>query len=69
MNDVFLAVSQNSDKFRGSEEELKKWIGTIAKYKAIDIYRKQKKMEVVSHSSTAQFPHGCSKICLAMAFT
>ncbi|MDT2688430.1 MULTISPECIES: sigma-70 family RNA polymerase sigma factor [Enterococcaceae] len=48
VNDVFLAVWQNSLKFNGSEQEFKKWIGTIAKFKAIDMYRKQQKSETVS---------------------
>lgn len=45
VNDVFLAVWHNSTKFKGDEQEFKKWIGTIAKFKAIDMYRKQKKMK------------------------
>lgn len=39
LNDVFLAVWKNADKFDGDEENFKYWIGTIAKYKAIDKFR------------------------------
>lgn len=54
VNDVFLAVWQNSTKFNGDEQEFKKWIGTIAKFKAIDMYRKQKKNETVSLEHTKE---------------
>ncbi|MEC2077140.1 sigma-70 family RNA polymerase sigma factor [Metabacillus fastidiosus] len=41
MNDVFLSVWNHSEKFKGnSSEEFKKWIYSIAKFKAIDYYRK-----------------------------
>lgn len=40
INDVFIAVWNNSNKFIGNDLEFKKWIGTIAKFKAIDYYRK-----------------------------
>lgn len=39
INDVFLTVWQNASKFEGEPADFKKWIGTIAKYKAIDHYR------------------------------
>jgi RNA polymerase sigma-70 factor (ECF subfamily) len=39
VNDVFLEVWKNSHQFHGKEEDFKKWIGTITKYKAIDFYR------------------------------
>ncbi|MGD6900699.1 sigma-70 family RNA polymerase sigma factor [Bacillus infantis] len=47
INDVFLSVWNNSKKFEGdSAADFKKWICAIAKYKAIDYYRKAvKKME------------------------
>ncbi|MEO4053906.1 sigma-70 family RNA polymerase sigma factor [Solibacillus sp. CAU 1738] len=54
VNDVFLAVWQNSIKFNGNEQEFKKWIGTIAKYKAIDMFRKQQKNETVSLDQTRE---------------
>ncbi|WP_234122442.1 sigma-70 family RNA polymerase sigma factor [Clostridium hydrogenum] len=40
INDVFLAVWNNSNKFEGDEKIFRSWIGAIAKYKAIDYYRK-----------------------------
>lgn len=43
MNDVFWSVWQKSDQFKGEEVDFKKWIGTIAKYKAIDLYRQEQK--------------------------
>lgn len=46
VNDVFLVVWQNAKQFEGDEQDFKRWIGTIAKYKAIDRYRKLKTLEV-----------------------
>lgn len=50
MNDVFLALWQNAKKFRGSDENaFKNWICAVAKYKAIDYYRKEaRNFEVTS---------------------
>lgn len=39
VNDVFLSVWQHAHQFDGEVEDFKKWIGMIAKYKAIDLYR------------------------------
>lgn len=41
VNDVFLSVWNNIDKFNGEEEDFKKWVCAIAKFKAIDYYRKE----------------------------
>ena len=41
INDVFLSVWNNSDKFNGNNDDFKKWIFKIAKFKAIDYYRKE----------------------------
>ncbi|MCG3087285.1 sigma-70 family RNA polymerase sigma factor [Sporosarcina cyprini] len=44
VNDVFLSIWQNARKFRGSDaDSFKNWICAVAKYKAIDIYRKEVK--------------------------
>ncbi|WP_044339286.1 sigma-70 family RNA polymerase sigma factor [Rossellomorea aquimaris] len=43
INDVFLTVWQNAPQFKGGKEDFKKWIGMIAKYKAIDRYRQAEK--------------------------
>lgn len=40
VNDVFLGVWNNIDKFQGDKNNFKNWIGGISKYKAIDYYRK-----------------------------
>ncbi len=39
INDVFHIIWQKSYQFTGNENDFKKWIGVIAKYKAIDTYR------------------------------
>lgn len=41
INDVFLAVWNNSQKFTGETSDFRKWICAIAKFKAIDYYRKE----------------------------
>ncbi|XXM74477.1 sigma-70 family RNA polymerase sigma factor [Lysinibacillus sphaericus] len=43
VNDVFLTVWENARQFQGEAADFKKWIGMIAKYKAIDRYRQVKK--------------------------
>lgn len=49
INDIFLSVWNNSQKFQGNTEDFKNWICVIAKFKAIDYYRKEiKKSEIVS---------------------
>lgn len=40
ISDVFLSVWDNSEQFHGDNEDFKKWICMIAKYKAIDHYRR-----------------------------
>ncbi|HHW35732.1 MAG TPA: sigma-70 family RNA polymerase sigma factor [Bacillales bacterium] len=50
INDIFLSIWNNSKKFRGDSTDFKKWICAIAKFKAIDYYRKAaKKVEVPSN--------------------
>lgn len=39
INDIFLAVWDNAKKFKGDSTDFRKWICTIAKFKAIDYYR------------------------------
>ncbi|WHH61740.1 sigma-70 family RNA polymerase sigma factor [Petroclostridium sp. X23] len=48
INDVFLAIWDHGHQFEGNEEEFKKWLYKIAKYQAIDYYRKLVKREEVS---------------------
>lgn len=40
INDVFLSVWENISKFNGDDNDFKKWICAISKYRAIDYYRK-----------------------------
>lgn len=43
LNDVYMKIWNNSDRFNREEEKFKNWICTIAKYTAIDMLRKEKK--------------------------
>jgi RNA polymerase sigma-70 factor (ECF subfamily) len=43
INDIFLSIWNNSKKFKGDSNDFRKWICTIAKFKAIDYYRKASK--------------------------
>lgn len=43
LNDVFLSIWDNSDKFTGNPEKFVHWICVVAKYKAIDYQRKLSK--------------------------
>ncbi|MFJ7935318.1 sigma-70 family RNA polymerase sigma factor [Sporosarcina sp. NPDC096371] len=43
LNDIFLSIWNNSNKFKGDSTDFRKWICTIAKFKAIDYYRKASK--------------------------
>ena len=40
INDIFMAVWNNSKKFDGEKNNFKSWIAKISKSKAIDYYRK-----------------------------
>lgn len=44
IDDVFLAVWDNIDKFSGEKNSFKNWIAVIAKYKSIDYKRKYLKL-------------------------
>jgi RNA polymerase sigma-70 factor, ECF subfamily len=49
INDIFLSIWNNAAKFKGDSSNFKHWIATIARFKAIDIYRKEiKKNEIDS---------------------
>ncbi|PGZ90938.1 sigma-70 family RNA polymerase sigma factor [Bacillus sp. AFS029533] len=43
INDIFLSIWNNSKKFNGDSTDFKKWIYAIAKFKAIDYYRRIRK--------------------------
>lgn len=47
INDIFLSVWNNSSKFKGDSSNFKFWIASIARFKAIDYYRKSKNSNVV----------------------
>ena len=50
INDIFLSIWNNAKKFQGDSTDFKKWICAIAKFKAIDYYRKaSKKVEFSSN--------------------
>jgi RNA polymerase sigma-70 factor (ECF subfamily) len=48
INDTFLGVYDNSRQFEGNQEDFRRWICTIAKFKAIDKQRKLSKSEIVT---------------------
>lgn len=41
INDIFMSIWQNASKFKGNDEDFKKWLYKISKFKAIDYYRKE----------------------------
>ena len=43
ISDVFMAIWNNCEKFNGDNKKFKSWIGAIAKFKAVDYYRKNSK--------------------------
>ncbi|GKV69745.1 DNA-directed RNA polymerase sigma-70 factor [Sporosarcina sp. NCCP-2716] len=49
VSDVFLAVWDHADQFEGDASEFKKWICMVAKYKAIDAYRRAMKRKGREH--------------------
>lgn len=50
MNDILLSIWNNSKKFHGDSTDFKKWICVIAKFRAIDYYRKRSgKVEFTSN--------------------
>jgi RNA polymerase sigma-70 factor (ECF subfamily) len=50
INDIFLSIWNNSEKFHGDSNDFKKWICAIAKFKSIDYHRRlTKKTEFSSN--------------------
>ena len=45
LNDVFMTIWRRADQFEGDQQDFKKWVGTLAKYKAIDTYRRHVKLQ------------------------
>lgn len=57
VNDIFLSAWQNAKKFRGRDEnEFKNWLCAVAKYRAIDHYRKEVKRNEVPVEFLETFP-------------
>lgn len=48
INDVFLSVWKNRKKFVGKDEDFRKWIYKISRFKAIDYYRKEIKNKEIT---------------------
>ncbi|MCK6205569.1 sigma-70 family RNA polymerase sigma factor [Bacillus infantis] len=46
LNDVFLAVWEQASRFEGKSDDFKKWIGMLAKYKSIDLFRQLERQAV-----------------------
>jgi RNA polymerase sigma-70 factor, ECF subfamily len=51
VNDIFLSIWYHAKDFNGDSTKFKSWICSIAKFKAIDYYRKAaKNMEIISEN-------------------
>ena len=48
INDVFLSVWQNASKFKANNDDFKKWIYKVCKFRAIDYYRKEIRKKEIS---------------------
>ncbi|MBL4933445.1 sigma-70 family RNA polymerase sigma factor [Clostridium paridis] len=49
INDVFLSIWSNIDKFIGDERKFKNWICAIAKHKSIDYSRKKARLRLLDN--------------------
>ncbi|WP_238884154.1 sigma-70 family RNA polymerase sigma factor [Clostridium sp. YIM B02551] len=49
LNDTFLSIWRNIDKFFGDEQKFKNWICAIAKHKAIDYSRKKTRLKILEN--------------------
>lgn len=53
-SDVFLSVWKNAGKFRGrNDDDFRKWLSAIAKYRAIDFYRRERSRKEIPSDGTA----------------
>ncbi|WP_277587376.1 sigma-70 family RNA polymerase sigma factor [Psychrobacillus antarcticus] len=51
VNDIFLSIWHHAKDFNGDSTKFKSWVCSIAKFKAIDYYRKSaKNMEIISEN-------------------
>ncbi len=55
VSDTFLGAFDNAKQFKGEREDFRKWICTIAKYKAIDKQRKTANSPVMAEFEDYQF--------------
>ncbi|RXZ83810.1 sigma-70 family RNA polymerase sigma factor [Paenibacillaceae bacterium] len=62
INDVFLTIWNNAKKFNGDATDFKKWIYAIAKFKAIDYYRKNRtKVDLITHNDLNSISEGSAE--------
>ncbi|MBK3493916.1 sigma-70 family RNA polymerase sigma factor [Viridibacillus sp. YIM B01967] len=54
INDAFLGAWENAIQFKGDSEDFRKWICTIAKFKAVDKQRKLSKSQIVTDIEDTQ---------------
>ena len=54
INDTFLGAWENAKQFEGSKDDFRKWICTIAKFKAVDAQRKLARNPFVTDINTIQ---------------
>lgn len=52
ISDTFLGAYENAKQFSGGQEDFRKWICTIAKFKAIDAQRKLTKQPIATELET-----------------
>lgn len=66
IQDVFISVWYNRDKFSGTDSlSFKKWIYKIAKFKAIDYYRKSRQHQEISLDNSFEQPDPMAEDALA----
>lgn len=54
INDAFLGAWENAKQFDGDTEDFRRWICTIAKFKAVDMQRKHARMHTPSEITDVQ---------------
>lgn len=55
INDIFLSIWNNAEKFKGDAIQFKSWVAAISRFKAIDYYRKVAKNKETGMDSL-EFP-------------
>lgn len=56
VSDVFVSIWWNIERFKGEEKDFKNWICAVARFKAIDYYRKVSKEENIIEIDAAMSP-------------